>query len=88
MHISAKPFFHRIIVKKLEDKETTHGGIIIPGVSSERPARGEVVATGPDAISKVGDIILYRNGCGTDIDIEEGLFVSMLENPNDLHVAL
>ena len=42
-----RPLHDRVIVKRLEEKEKTKGGIIIPDSAKETPAEGKVVAVGP-----------------------------------------
>ena len=75
-----KPLHDRVIVKRIEEEETTKGGIIIPDTAKEKPSEGKVVAVGngklldngqlqPLAVKK-GDRILFGKYSGTDIKIE------------------
>ena len=41
-----RPLQDRVLVKRLEEKEKTKGGIIIPDSAKEKPIMGEVVAVG------------------------------------------
>jgi len=41
-----RPLHDRVIVRRVEEKKTTAGGIIIPDSSAEKPSRGEIVAAG------------------------------------------
>ena len=45
-----KPLQDRILVKRLEEKETKKGGIIIPDTAKEKPQEGEVIAVGPGKV--------------------------------------
>ena len=42
-----KPLEDRVIVKMLENEETTKSGIILSGASKEKPQIAEVVEVGP-----------------------------------------
>ena len=44
-----RPLHDRILVKRLEEKETVKGGIVIPDTAKEKPQEGEVIAVGPGA---------------------------------------
>jgi chaperonin GroES len=75
-----KPLGNKVLVKRLEAKETTSGGLIIPETSKEKPSEGEVLASGegarkdsgeliPMAVS-VGDRVLFGKWSGTEITLE------------------
>ena len=82
-----KPLQDRVIVKRLEEEETTKGGIIIPDTAKEKPAEGVIVAVGDGRISedgtrqsldvKEGDKVLFGKYAGTEIKIngEENLIM-------------
>ena len=40
------PLADRILVKRIEEKETKKGGIIIPDTAKEKPQECEVIAVG------------------------------------------
>jgi chaperonin GroES len=75
-----KPLHDRVIVKRVEEEETTKGGIIIPDTAKEKPVEGKVVAVGDGKIMedgkrqpldiKKGDKILFGKYAGTDINID------------------
>ncbi|MGE5308914.1 MAG: co-chaperone GroES [Deltaproteobacteria bacterium] len=81
------PLGDRIVIKPLEAKEKTKGGIIIPDTAKEKPLEGKIVAVGKGRITddgktvapevKVGDKVLYGKYSGTEIviDGEEMLIV-------------
>ncbi len=75
-----RPLHDRVIVKRIEEEETTKGGIIIPDTAKEKPIEGKVVAVGAGKLMdngktqplevKKGDRILFGKYAGTDIKIE------------------
>jgi len=75
-----KPLQDRVIVKRIEEEETTKGGIIIPDTAKEKPIEGKVIAVGGGKILengkkqplevKKGDRILFGKYAGTDIKVE------------------
>ncbi len=85
-----RPLNGRILVKRLEEEETTAGGIIIPDSAKEKPAEGEIVAVGPGKMNdageraamdvKVGDRVLFSKYGGTDIKYDGDDFLIMRED--------
>ena len=47
-----RPLQDRLLVKRIDEEETTKGGIIIPDTAKEKPSEGKVMAVGK---GKVGD---------------------------------
>ena len=41
-----RPLYDRIVIQRLEEKETVRGSIIIPDSAKEKPQEGEVIAIG------------------------------------------
>ena len=74
-----KPLHDRVIVKRVEEEQTTKGGIIIPDTAKEKPAEGLIIAVGSGKISedgtkqalevKEGDKVLFGKYSGTEIKI-------------------
>jgi chaperonin GroES len=75
-----RPLQDRLVVRRVEEQETTKGGIIIPDSAKERPLEGEVVAVGngkrledgsvvPLDV-KAGDRILFGKYAGTEIKLD------------------
>lgn len=75
-----RPLQDRILVKRVDEEETTSGGIIIPDSAKEKPQEGLVVAVGPGktlengslsepAVNK-GDRILFSKYAGTEVNLE------------------
>ena len=75
-----RPLQDRIIVKRIDEEETTKGGIIIPDSAKEKPQEGKVIAVGKGKIledgklqkldTKKGDRVLFGKYSGTEITIE------------------
>ena len=80
MKMKVRPLHDRVIVKRVEEEETTKGGIIIPDTAKEKPIEGEVIAVGNGKVLengkklplevKKGDRVLFGKYAGTDIQIE------------------
>ena len=76
-----KPLGDRVIVKAVEEEETTASGIVLPDTAKEKPQKGEVVAVGegrwdeegdkriPLDVS-AGDEVLYSKYGGTEITVD------------------
>ncbi len=78
--IKLKPLADKVVIKVVEETESTPGGIILPDTARERPQKGEVLAVGPGKTGKdgqkepmgieVGDKILFAKYGGTEIKID------------------
>ena len=83
------PLHDRILVRRVEEADTTRGGIIIPDSAKDKPQEGEVISTGKGKINeegkvrpldvKDGDRILFGKYSGTEIKIDGEDFVIMRE---------
>ena len=75
-----RPLQDRIIVKRVDEEETTKGGIIIPDTAKEKPQEGKVISVGKGKVNedgklqkldvKKGDKVLFSKYSGTEINIE------------------
>ncbi len=75
-----RPLQDRILVKRIDEEETTAGGIIIPDTAKEKPQEGKVIAVGKGKVGddgklqpldvKKGDKVLFSKYSGTEINIE------------------
>ena len=78
--MNIRPLHDRVIVKRVDEEETTKGGIIIPDTAKEKPVEGKVTAVGDGKVAddgkkiplevKAGDTILFGKYAGTEIQIE------------------
>ena len=83
------PLHDRILVRRVEEAETTRGGIIIPDSAKDKPQEGEVISAGKGKINeegkvrpldvKEGDRILFGKYAGTEIKIDGEEFIIMRE---------
>src|SRR5205823_5634689 len=80
MTVNITPLHDRVLVRRLEEKETAKGGIIIPDTAKEKPQEGEVMAVGAGKMEKgrrvpldvkVGDRILFGKYTGSEIKIDD-----------------
>jgi chaperonin GroES len=88
MTVQVTPLHDRVLVRRLEAKESAKGGIIIPDTAKEKPQEGEVMAVGAGKIEdgkripldvKVGDRILIGKYTGTDITIDDQEYLILRE---------
>src|SRR6266496_3689171 len=92
--MNVRPLHDRLLVRRIEEKETVKGGIIIPDTAKEKPQEGEVIAAGNGKVLengtkasmdvKAGDRVLFGKYWGTDIKSDEEAPVAGL----DVHRAL
>jgi chaperonin GroES len=78
--MKVRPLHDRLLVRRIEPKETAKGGIIIPDTAKEKPQEGEVLAVGNGKVLengtklaldvKVGDKILFGKYTGSEIKID------------------
>ena len=85
-----QPLADRLLVRRIEEKETVRGGIIIPDTAKEKPQEGEVVAIGPGRLTeegkriamevKKGDRVLIGKYSGTDVKIDGTEYIILRED--------
>ncbi len=90
MSVKIKPIGDRVLVKHIEEKEQTRGGIIIPDSAKEKPQEAEVIALGTgkkDDEGKVrpfevavGDRVLISKYGGTEVKIDETKYILVRED--------
>ena len=83
------PLHDRVLVKRLEEKETVKGGIIIPDTAKEKPQEAEVIAVGKGRLAedgkviplevKKGDKVLIGKFSGTEVTINDEEHVILRE---------
>ena len=89
MALNITPLHDRVLVRRLEEKETVKGGIIIPDSAKEKPQEGEVVAVGSGRREKgelipldvkAGDRILFGKYSGNDIKVDDEEYLILKED--------
>ena len=79
--MNLKPLGDRVLVRPVEEEQTTASGIVLPDTAKEKPQKGKVIAVGDgrydeDGEKRIpldvaeGDEVLYSKYGGTDIIIE------------------
>ncbi len=88
--MKVRPLYDRLLVRRIEEKETVKSGIIIPDTAKEKPQEGKVIAVGNGKILengtkvpldvKAGDKILFGKYSGTDIKIDGKEYLILRED--------
>jgi len=75
-----KPLGDRLIVRALDEEETTASGLVLPDTAKEKPQKGKVLAVGDGKLDDSGkripldvaegDEVLYSKYGGTEIKVE------------------
>lgn len=75
-----RPLHDRVLIERMEEEDTSRGGIIIPDTAKEKPMRGRVVAVGKGRILKNGEtrpvsvepgnVVLYSKYAGTEVKLD------------------
>ena len=77
-----KPLGDRLIVRPIDEEETTASGIVLPDTAKEKPQKGKVVAVGDgrwdeDGEKRIpldvaeGDEVLYSKYGGTEVTVDD-----------------
>lgn len=85
-----RPLHDRVLVRRIEESETTAGGIIIPDTAREKPMEGEIIAVGNGAVRddneriplevRPGDRILFGKWSGSEVTIDGEELLIMKES--------
>jgi len=88
--MNIRPLYDRIVVKRLDEQETTRNGIVIPDSAKEKPQEGEVLAVGHGkrledgtvvALDvRVGDRVLFGKYSGTETKVVGTEYIIMRED--------
>jgi chaperonin GroES len=88
--MNIRPLYDRIVVKRIEEQETTRHGIVIPDSAKEKPQEGEVMAIGKGKRLddgnvvvldvKAGDRILFGKYSGNEIQLDGSEYIIMRED--------
>lgn len=78
--MSLRPLHDRVIVRRMEEERTSAGGIVIPDSATEKPSKGEIIATGNGKIMdsgdiraldvKIGDKVLFGKYSGNEVKVD------------------
>ena len=88
--MNVKALFNAVIVKQIEQDESTYGNIVVPDMGKEKNLRGEVMSVGPGYYSamgnfiettvKVGDEVLLPSMGATKMDYNGEEYLMIEEN--------
>ncbi len=88
--MNIRPLHDRVLVRRIEQDQTTAGGIIIPDTAQEKPQEGEVVAAGPGGRGEdgrltpldveAGDRILFGKWSGSEVRVDGEELLIMKES--------
>lgn len=77
--MNIQPLHDRVVIKRMEEERLSAGGIVIPDTATEKPIKGEVVATGEGKVLdngqvralkvKAGDKVLFGKYSGTEVKL-------------------
>lgn len=79
-----KPLLDRVVLKAVENEETTKSGIVLAQTSKEKPQIAEVVAVGPGGMVDgkevkmqliVGDKVVYSKYAGTTLKYNDDEYI-------------
>ncbi|MDG6779152.1 co-chaperone GroES [Thiomicrorhabdus sp. zzn3] len=80
--MNIKPLQDRVVIRRVEEKKESAGGILLPGSAQEQQNMGEVVAVGPGKASdsgnivamtvKVGDKVMFGQYSGQEVKDDNG----------------
>jgi chaperonin GroES len=87
--MNIRPLYDRIVVKRIEERDTTRSGLVIPDSAKEKPQEGEVMAVGHGirlkdgkllALDvKIGDRLLFGKYSGTETKLVGTEYIIMRE---------
>ena len=71
-----QPLGKRVLVKRVEEANTTMSGIIIPDSAQEKPSRGEIVAISKEVTElENGNIVLFGKFAGNEVSLGADKFL-------------
>ena len=89
-HMTLRPLHDRVLIRRIEEKETVTGGIIIPDTAKEKSQEGEVISVGTGKTLengsvvplevKEGDRILFGKYSGAEIKLQDKDYLILRED--------
>ncbi len=82
--MNIKPIGSRVLLKEVEQEDTSPGGIVLPANAKEKSYIAEVIAVGPGEVKdgkkiemkvKPGDRVLYSKYAGTEVKIDDQEYI-------------
>ena len=83
--MKVKPLADRVLIAPTPAEEMTVSGIIIPDSAKEKPLKGTVVAAGDGTKDepmtvKEGDVVLFGKYAGSEIKLDDEIYLIMRQN--------
>ena len=85
-----RPLRDNVLIKRVEAKDKTAGGLILPESAKDKPQEAEVIAVGPGRTNKdgnkvpmtvsIGDIVLFKKYSTTDVKLDGDEFLILKES--------
>ena len=85
-----RPLDDRVVIKPLEAKAKTSGGIFLPDTAQEKPQIGKVIWVGPGKVQDDGkrapvsvkkdDEVIYGKYMGNEVEIDREKYVIVRES--------
>ncbi len=85
-----RPLQDRVLIRRTEEERKSPGGIVIPDSATEKPIRGEVIASGKGKVLengevrplelKAGDKVLFGKYSGTEVKVDGEELLVMKED--------
>ena len=85
-----RPLYDRVVVRRIEQKETMQGGLYIPDSAKEKPQEGKIVAACTGRVLengqrielevKEGDRIIFSKYSGTEVKYEGNEYLILRES--------
>ena len=77
--MNVKPLGDRVVIKNVEQEETSKSGIVLPGAAKEKPQMAVVLAVGPGGMVdgkeikmevEDGQKVIYSKYAGTEVKLD------------------
>lgn len=87
--MNIKPLGDRVVIKMIENEETTKSGIVLPGSAKEKPQLAEIVAAGPggnidgkEVVMEVsvGDKVIISKYAGTEVKFDDQEYIILRQS--------
>ena len=85
-----RPLQDRVLIRRTEEERKSPGGIVIPDSATEKPIKGEVIATGKGKALESGDVrplelkagdkVLFGKYSGTEVKVDGEELLVMKED--------
>ena len=87
--MKVRPLGDRVLVQRVDEEETSKGGIVIPDSAKEKEAEGKIIAVGKGVRDedgkfvalevKKGDKVIFSKYSGTEVKVDGEEYLIMRE---------